>query len=116
VGPIAGGFLSAAAGWRWIFWLLALTAGVTSIIALVFMRESYAPVILERKTKKLRKQTGNERLRSKLDIGLDPKELFKLSIVRPSKLMLLSPICFLMSMYIAFVVRARMVPSEEKLC
>jgi hypothetical protein len=80
------------------------------------MRESYAPVILERKAKKLRKQTGNEHLRSKLDIGLDPKELFKLSIVRPSKLMLLSPICFLMSMYIAFVVRTRVELSVVRLC
>lgn len=30
VGPVAGGFLSQAKGWRWIFWLLA-----------IFVRESY---------------------------------------------------------------------------
>ncbi len=103
VGPIAGGFLSAAAGWRWIFWLLAIAIGVTSLTALVFMRESYAPVLLERKAKRLRQETGNMDLRSKLDTGLQPKKLFLLAIVRPSKLLFLSPICALMSLYIAIV-------------
>ena len=27
VGPIAGGFLSQAAGWRWTFWVLSITVG-----------------------------------------------------------------------------------------
>jgi MFS family permease len=103
-GPIAGGFLSTAAGWRWIFWLLAILTGVTSLAALLLMRESYAPVLLERKAKRLRQETGNNNLRSKLDRGLSPKQLFKLSIVRPSKLLLLSPICLLMSLYLSFVV------------
>ncbi|KAK5170468.1 uncharacterized protein LTR77_005056 [Saxophila tyrrhenica] len=103
VGPIAGGFLSAAAGWRWIFWLLAIATGVTSLTALIFMRESYATVLLERKAQRLRKETGNTDLRSKLDMGLNPKQLFLRAIVRPSKLLLLSPICGIMSLYIAIV-------------
>lgn len=103
VGPVAGGYLGAAAGWRWIFWALTIAIGVMSLFAFLCMRESYAPVLLERKTKRLRKETGNNDLRSRLDLGLQPKQLFIRAIVRPTKLLFLSPICALMSMYIAII-------------
>jgi hypothetical protein len=67
------------------------------------MRESYAPVILQRKTKRLQKETGNPNLRSALDSGKTPRELFKVSIVRPLKMLFLSPIVFLLSLYMATV-------------
>jgi predicted MFS family arabinose efflux permease len=67
------------------------------------MRESYAYVILKWKTNRLRKETGNPHLRSALDTGKNPKELFKLSIVRPIKMLFFSPIVFLMSLYMAIV-------------
>ena len=41
-------------------------------------------------------------LRSKLDLRLTPKQLFVRALVRPTKLMFLSPICALMSLYLAF--------------
>lgn len=67
------------------------------------MRESYAYVILERKTRRLRKATGNQNLRSALDTGKKPKELFKISIIRPIKMLFCSPIVFLISLYMAAV-------------
>jgi len=66
------------------------------------MRETYASTILARKAARLRKETGNMNLRSKLDLQLPPKKLFMRAIVRPTKLMFLSPICALMSFYMAF--------------
>jgi hypothetical protein len=68
---------------------------------MIFMRESYAPAILERKAKRLRKSTGNPNLRSKLDSGLTAKDLFLFSIVRPSKMILFSPTVFFLSLYVA---------------
>jgi hypothetical protein len=65
------------------------------------MRESYAPAILERKAKRLRKSTGNPNLKSKLDSGLTAKDLFIFSIVRPSKMILFSPTVFFLSLYVA---------------
>ena len=103
IGPIAGGFLSQAEGWRWIFWVLAIATGVLAVLVPILLSESYAPVLLERKAQKLRKETGNEMLRSKLDNGLGPNELFSRAIVRPSKLLAMSLVCQLMSLYIAVV-------------
>lgn len=65
------------------------------------MKETYAPTILERKTKRLRKETGNQELRSKLDSGLTPKDLFLYSIVRPSKMLLFAPLVLFLSLYVA---------------
>lgn len=67
------------------------------------MHESYAYVILQRKTNRLRQEAGNPHLRSALDTGKNPKELFKFSIVRPIKMLFLSPIVFVMSLYMATV-------------
>jgi multidrug resistance protein len=102
IGPIAGGYLTPAAGWRWTFWLMAVCSGVLSVVAVLFVQESYPYVLLERKTKRLRKETGNTALRSKLDTGKTPRELFAFSIFRPLK-MLLSPIVFSLSLYAAVV-------------
>lgn len=74
-----------------------------SIIAVLFMRESYAYVILDRKAKRLRKETGNLNLRSVLDTGKSPRDLFAFSIVRPTKMLFLSPIVFLLSLYVAVI-------------
>lgn len=65
------------------------------------MKETYAPYILEKKARRLRKETGNDNIRSKLDAGLTPKDFFWFSIVRPTKMLLFSPIVSLLSMYVA---------------
>ena len=83
--------------------MLAIAAGASMIWCFIFARETYAPVLLERKAKRLRKETGNQNLVSKLDLGITPTELWKRSLLRPNKLMFLSPICALMSLYMAII-------------
>ncbi|CAF9934272.1 hypothetical protein IMSHALPRED_009653 [Imshaugia aleurites] len=103
IGPVAGGYLAQAKGWRWIFWVIAMAAGVITVSAFFSLRESYPPIILERKAKRLRKETGNENLKSKLASPLSPAALFKISIVRPLRLLLFSPIVLALSTYMAVV-------------
>ena len=67
------------------------------------MRETYAPILLERKAKKLRNETGNQNLRSKSHSPLKPSALFKLSIVRPLRMLVFSPIVLALSTYMAVV-------------
>ncbi|KAF2176420.1 MFS general substrate transporter [Zopfia rhizophila CBS 207.26] len=101
VGPIIGGYLTEARGWRWNFWFVAILAGAFTIMSMILMKETSGPVILERKTKRLREETGNLKLKSQLDSGLSPKHLFIFSIVRPTKMLTRSTICFIMSVYVA---------------
>lgn len=72
-----------------------------TIIAFLVLRETYGPCLLGRKTKRLIKETGNTNLKSKLDLGITVAELWKRSLLRPMKLMFLSLICALMSLYMA---------------
>ncbi|KAI4209151.1 MAG: hypothetical protein LQ351_007903 [Letrouitia transgressa] len=102
-GPLIGGYLAQAKGWRWIFWLISILAGAVFVATILSMRESYATVILERKARRLRKETGNSHLRSALDTGKEPKELFQFSLVRPLKMLFMSPIVFLLSLYMATI-------------
>ncbi|KAF4827051.1 Efflux pump radE [Colletotrichum tropicale] len=103
VGPVAGGFLSESAGWRWTFRLLSIVSGVISIIMVIFLKETYAAVILDKKVRRLQKETGNKMLRSKLDIGLSSADYFKRGIVRPLKMIAFSPITQIFGFYIAVV-------------
>ncbi|EAS30292.3 multidrug resistance protein [Coccidioides immitis RS] len=103
IGPIAGGYLTEAKGWRWTFWVLAIVSGAITINTFIFMRESYHPILLARKTKRLIKETGNQNLRSALDRGIEPKQLILQSIIRPTKMLFCSPIVFLLSLYVAVV-------------
>jgi multidrug resistance protein len=100
IGPICGGYLTPAAGWRWTFWLMAIATGATTVVVFLFVRESYPYVLLKRKTERLRKQTGNLNLRSAQDTGR--ASLFSFTILRPLK-MLISPIVFLLSLHAAIV-------------
>ncbi|KAF2443936.1 MFS general substrate transporter [Karstenula rhodostoma CBS 690.94] len=101
VGPIIGGFLTVAKGWRWNFWFVAIVAGALMLASVVLMKETSVPVILERKAKRLRAETNNPNLRSKLASDLSPADLFKFSIIRPAKMLTRSTICLATSVYMA---------------
>ncbi|KAF1809713.1 putative MFS multidrug transporter [Eremomyces bilateralis CBS 781.70] len=103
IGPVAGGYLTQSIGWRWVFWVLAIAGGVSMVLSGIFLRESYPPVLLAQKVQKMRKETGNEQLRSALDDGRAPREVFMLSIIRPLRMLFLSPIVFIFSAYTAVI-------------
>lgn len=103
VGPVAGGFLAQAEGWRWVFWVITIAGGVTAVFSFAFQRETYEPVLLQRLTNQLIKETGNKELRSKLDSGISKTAYFKRAIIRPSKMLIFSPIVLCLSIYMAVV-------------
>ena len=69
----------------------------------VTLTPNFAPVLLERKAARLRKETGNDLLRSKLDVGLSPRDYFKRGIVRPVKMFIYSPIVAILAFYMAII-------------
>lgn len=59
-GPVVGGYLVEALGWRWILWVFAIAYGVCTLAAFAVLRDTYAPALLERKAKRLRRLTRND--------------------------------------------------------
>jgi multidrug resistance protein len=103
LGPIIGGYLSASKGWRWVFWLQTIISGALALFGFILLKETYPVVILEKKVATLRKSTGNGRLRSALHDGLSPKKRITQAIIRPLKMLFLSPIVLLLSIYVTFL-------------
>jgi hypothetical protein len=77
--------------------------GLLGGAGIIFMRETYAAVLLERKAKLLRKEHNNPNFVSKFDTGLGPGTLLKHAIILPFKMLFLSPVVIILSTYTAIV-------------
>ncbi|KAH7041326.1 major facilitator superfamily transporter [Microdochium trichocladiopsis] len=105
LGPIAGGFLSVDAGWRWVEGLMAAFTGVMWIIISLTVPETYAPVILQRRAEKLSAITGKKYI-SKLQAGKPVKTIgqtFKTALARPWVLLFREPIVLILSLFMAIL-------------
>ncbi|CAM1505515.1 Fc.00g111520.m01.CDS01 [Cosmosporella sp. VM-42] len=105
IGPIAGGFLGEAEGWRWVEGLMAIFTGVLLIVNTLIIPETYAPVLLRRRAEALSKKTGNYYI-SKVDVGKPHATVaaqFKVSLMRPWILLFKEPIVLLTSIYMAII-------------
>lgn len=70
----------------------------------MILRETYAPVLQARRKKYLRgQQTGDTNHGTASPTGSNAVSVFAASIVRPLKLLMFSPIVFLLSLYVALV-------------
>lgn len=103
LGPIAGGYLGASVGWQWICWTLAIASGAGAIASFIFQEETYPPTLIERKCKRLKKLTGNPTLRTDVHMDRKPSHVFGRAIIRPLRLLFLSPIVSILSLYIGVV-------------
>lgn len=53
VGPLISGFIVQHTKWRWVFWLMLIWSGVLFVVVVLFSKETYAPVLTERKVRRL---------------------------------------------------------------
>ena len=104
-GPVIGGFLGQAAGWRWDEGLMAAFSGVMWLCLCAFLPETYAPVLLRRRAMKLSELTGKVyRSRGDIDRGdISTAQMLKTSLSRPWILLFYEPIVLLCSIYMAIV-------------
>ncbi|KAI9689241.1 MAG: hypothetical protein M1822_000979 [Bathelium mastoideum] len=104
VGPVAGGFIAETVTWRWVFWSVCILDALIQVGGLFFLQETYAPKILHNKAKRLRKETGNENLRTEFEhpeLALWNK--MKISLVRPFRLLATQPIVQTLAIYMAYI-------------
>lgn len=73
-------------------------------LGLIFLQETYGPKLLKEKAKKLRKETGNERLKTAFDHP-DQRLIAKLrhSTVRPFILLGTQPMVQVLAFYMAYL-------------
>lgn len=104
IGPLAGGFLSDAVGWRWLYWLTLILSGIVWALISFTVPETYAPTILARRAKKLRTETGEQDWVTEQDLDMRPLgERMRIFLVMPLKLLFGELIVLLISIYMSIL-------------
>ncbi|KAJ5341805.1 hypothetical protein N7541_010929 [Penicillium brevicompactum] len=104
LGPVIAGFLELKEDWRWSFYVLLWLGGVTAVLMLT-IPETYAPIVLYNKAKRIRaaKIPGYENAKAKVeDSDRTLVDIYKVAITRPW-IILFDPISLLCAIYMAVV-------------
>ncbi|KAJ4320454.1 hypothetical protein N0V84_005845 [Fusarium piperis] len=101
--PIISGFAGPSIGWRWVFWIGLIVAGVT--LALVaFLPETYGPILLSRRARKIRKQDPASRAIAPRDLeSTDLRQLLTVVLTRPLRMIISEPIVTTTCAYLSLV-------------
>lgn len=99
LGPLVAGWISiSGTTFQWVFWSMAMFSGVITFIVTVTVLETNPGVNLVKKAKRLRKQTGNDRLKAPFEVRkIDIKELATNRLITPVLMLMvckcLAPVC-----------------------
>ncbi|TFK32378.1 MFS polyamine transporter [Crucibulum laeve] len=108
LGPIVSGFIVQKPGvdWRWVFWVMMIFAGVCTLIMIPLLPETYAPILLQKKARHLRKAdpVGKKNIyaeHEKQDWSL--KGIIHRTLFRPFQMLAMEPILVLITLYLSVV-------------
>lgn len=104
--PFIGGFtvMNPNLGWRWTEYFVAIMGFLSFGLNVIFLEETYPPVVLVQKASELRRRTKNWGIHAKQEeIEVDFRELITKNFSRPLRLLVTEPIVLLLSIYMAFI-------------
>ncbi|KAI0344703.1 MFS transporter [Trametopsis cervina] len=104
VGPLLSGFINQNTTWRWTYRVLIIWTFVEWILLLLFVPETYTPVLLKHKAKHLRKTTSDERYWAPVDRRQHSMlQAMVLSCYVPFKLLATDPMALLIDIWSALI-------------
>ncbi|ETS83235.1 hypothetical protein PFICI_05111 [Pestalotiopsis fici W106-1] len=104
IGPIIGAFVTQNTTWRWTFYATTIADAAIQISGIIFLRETYVPVLLAWKRKKLVKETGNENLHTPFDHpDRTLAKTLRVAFVRPFRLLSTQVILQILALYMMFL-------------
>lgn len=102
IGPVAGGFIANSIGTKYVFVIISGLCLLSAVLALPLLEETYSPVIRKRLTK--RPGDPEKAAHFHLPTAQTSKlEYLWVNISRPIILLFRSFICFILSLYMAFM-------------
>lgn len=94
LGPVVGNFIASYKDWRWCFYVLMMWAGVNWLALFFFVPETYSPVLLRRKARQLRKETGDNRYKAPIEkMNKSVTRTVMWSCIRPFQLLIWEVSC-----------------------
>lgn len=111
LGPIVGGLITQYTHWSWIFWIMSLIDTAIALLGLMFIRETYTPVLLRRKAAKEAGSTIETTSYKTLHTRLGPY------LMRPFRILVQRPIIWPISLLatISFAVYSLMLSTYATL-
>lgn len=105
IAPVIGGYIVSAKGWRWVLYTLCILNAAVAVLGSIFYVETYAPALLLKKAKKLRKATGNQNLHTIYEIsnGETTMEKLMVTVSRPIVLLFTHPMVIGLGSFMAFI-------------
>ncbi|POR31741.1 Polyamine transporter 3 [Tolypocladium paradoxum] len=101
--PIVSGFTSSTIGWRWSFWIALMYAGAT-LVMIVFLPETFGPILLARRARKIRKQDASSHVVAPRDLEeTDLNKVLTVVLTRPLRMLVSEPIVSATCAYLALV-------------
>jgi DHA1 family multidrug resistance protein-like MFS transporter len=70
LGPLVGGFAFSAKGWTWTIWELLWISGFALVLLFFMLPETFAPNILSRRARRIRRITGDQKYASEAEIEI----------------------------------------------
>ncbi|CAF9936254.1 MAG: hypothetical protein HETSPECPRED_010275 [Heterodermia speciosa] len=106
LGPLLSGFAVTAKGWRWSLWEILWLAGPILIVMFLFLPETSTPNLLLRRADRLRKLTGDHRLKAQSEIdqeGLKPSAVIIDALIKPIEITVKDPAIAFVNLYTSLV-------------
>lgn len=101
--PIVSGFASPSIGWRWTFWIGLCYAGA-SLSAIMFLPETFGPILLARRAKKMRRQEPSINVMAPRELEqTDLHRLITVVLMRPLRMLFTELIVSTTCAYLALV-------------
>ncbi|KAK5661949.1 hypothetical protein OQA88_10059 [Cercophora sp. LCS_1] len=103
-GPLIGGLTNSFVSWRWTHYII-LIESVVVIASLYFLvPETYHPVLLAQKARKLRKETKDDGYFAPLDkTSRSVLTALKHALLRPLQILFFEPMCLILDIYSAML-------------
>ncbi|EIW62246.1 MFS polyamine transporter [Trametes versicolor FP-101664 SS1] len=110
IGPICGAWIAERSSWRWVFWSTSIACVLVQAVGLFYLKETYAPVLLERKAKHIREGMRDaekgppQEVRTIFDSpDREWHNVVRKTLIRPFALSIQEPIIQVFAVYLSFV-------------
>ncbi|KAH7024834.1 major facilitator superfamily domain-containing protein [Microdochium trichocladiopsis] len=104
LGPVIGGAINFTMDWRWTYYFLIIWSFLLWVQIVLFIPETFGPVLLKRAARRRRAETGDARWFAPIErSNKSIPHTLRLSLLRPFQLLFFEPMCLNLCLYAAIL-------------